>query len=47
MSGVVREGDDLTNADRGSKDVWHSYMFVREPTVLKWKNFVREILAVQ
>ena len=39
MSGKVHEGDDLTNADRGSKGVWHSFLFVRELIVFRCRNW--------
>ena len=35
MSGKVHEGEDFTNADRGSKNVSPRFMPVQVPTVLR------------
>ena len=40
MSGKVHEGDDLNNADRGSKE---RMSFVQVPTVSRLKNWWPEI----
>ena len=47
MSGVVHEGDDLSNADRGSKERMAQLYVCAGANREKWMNCVREILAVQ
>lgn len=39
MSGKVHEGDDLTNADRGSKERMAQLLFVRELIVFRCRNW--------
>lgn len=38
MSGSIKNGDDLTNADRGSRSVSDRFMPVRVPTVCLWSS---------
>lgn len=47
MSGVVREGDDLANADRGSKERMAQLYVCAGATREKSTNFVPVILDVR